>query len=63
MTKEQILGKLIASLHKKISENNFDDHSIDEATRELTEHFKPYDVERFPQLIDCLLYTSPSPRD
>jgi len=61
MTKEQILGKLIASLHKKISENNFDDHSIDEATRELTEHFKPYDVERFPQLIETNNFTKTCP--
>ncbi|MBS7418654.1 hypothetical protein [Pseudomonas syringae] len=66
MTKESPLGKLIASLQKKISEGGFNKAVIEEATEELARLGYQYDEDGFPPLEgteDFSNNSSDSPQD
>lgn len=66
MTKESPLGKLIASLQKKISEGGLGKAAIADATKDLATLGYQYDEERFPPLVGTEDFTSSisdSPRD
>ncbi|WP_095155303.1 hypothetical protein [Pseudomonas sp. Irchel 3E13] len=66
MTEESTLGKLIASLQKKISEGSLDKSAIEEATKELAKLGYQYDEDRFPPLVgteDFSNNSSESPQD
>ncbi len=66
MTKESPLGKLIASLQKRISDGGLDKAGITDATEQLAKLGYQYDEESFPPLVDTEKFSNisaDSPQD
>ena len=57
----RMAGELESSLHEDRDKKHLYKYTVEHSVG--LDHIKEYGPQLFNQLLDCLLYTSPSPRD